>query len=218
MNVLSIVREEHRANMQSREILIPGTLMKHFKGMLYQVVSIAIHSETREEYVVYQALYGDYKTYIRPLDMFLSEVDHEKYPEVKQKYRFEVYKPEGNKPMVDVHAKNNSTQEKSMEQDSDDSMDLDTMLQEIQLQHSSKAKDSEVVDSYQALLNFLDARSYQDKLEQLDLMKKKVDSHMVNSMAMSLDLVLATANIEEQLEEIRNCLLTHMRFEDRRLR
>lgn len=207
--------------MQSREILIPGTLMKHFKGMLYQIVSIAIHSETREEYVVYQALYGDYKTYIRPLNMFLSEVDHEKYPEVKQKYRFEVYKPEGNKPMVEMHAKDNSTQEKIMEQDSDtnkDSMNLDTMLEDIQLQHLSKAKDIEVIDGHQALLDFLDARSYRDKLDQLDLMKKKVDSNMVNSMAMSMDLVLSTETIEEQIEEIRNCLLTHMRFEDRRLR
>jgi hypothetical protein len=209
--------------MQSRENIVPGTLMKHFKGMLYQIVSIAIHSETREEYVVYQALYGDYKTYIRPLDMFLSEVDHEKYPEVKQKYRFEVYKPEDNKTIAEVHEKNNSevAREKTKEQDSykdNDSTELDAMLEEIQLHHSSKTKDSEAMDSHQALLDFLDARSYRDKLEQLDLMKKKVDSNMVNSMAMSMDLVLASETVEEQLEEIRNCLLTHMRFEDRRLR
>lgn len=209
--------------MQSREIIVPGTLMKHFKGMLYQIVSIAIHSETREEYVVYQALYGDYKTYIRPLDMFLSEVDHEKYPEVKQKYRFEVYKPEDNKKIEEIKENSNSEVKRvnTKEQDSNidnDSTELDVMLQEIQLHHSNKIEDSEAKDNYQALLDFLDARSYQDKLEQLDLMKKKVDSHMVNSMAMSLDLVLATETIEEQLEEIRNCLLTHMRFEDRRLR
>lgn len=192
--------------MQNREIIVPGTLMKHFKGMLYQIVSIAIHSETREEYVVYQALYGEFKTYIRPLDMFLSEVDHEKYPDVTQKYRFEVYMPE-------------KTVEKSTSSvPVEESSELDAMLQEIHLQHSIKTKESESVDTHQALLDFLDARSHQDKLEQLDLMKKHVDSHIVNSMAISMDIVLATDTVEEQLEEIRNCLLTHIRFEDRRLR
>lgn len=74
--------------MQS-EVVIHG-IYRHFKGDYYIVEDVATHSETREKYVVYRALYGERNLYIRPYDMFLSEMDREKYPDVEQKYRFQL--------------------------------------------------------------------------------------------------------------------------------
>ncbi len=71
-----------------RELKIHG-VYRHFKGKYYYVEGIATHSETRERLVVYRALYGERELFVRPLEMFLSPVDREKYPDAGQFYRFE---------------------------------------------------------------------------------------------------------------------------------
>ena len=74
--------------------VIPGRVYKHFKGDLYLVEDIVLHSETKESLVLYRALYGNGLRYVRPYEMFISKVDREKYPEVKQEYRFQLQERE----------------------------------------------------------------------------------------------------------------------------
>ena len=80
-----------------------GDILRHFKRetvdasttrYLYKVVGVAQHSETKEKLMVYQALYDECGLYVRPLEMFMSEVDHAKYPDIRQRWRFDYATPE----------------------------------------------------------------------------------------------------------------------------
>ena len=76
-------------NMENPRLKLHG-VYQHFKGGLYLLEDVAYHSETKENMIIYRALYGDNRLWCRPYDMFFQEVDHQKYPDAKQKYRFEL--------------------------------------------------------------------------------------------------------------------------------
>lgn len=97
INWLQYLNSEHHVIVKhfKRETLSEEQLNSEPYMYMYEVFGIAEHTETKELFVIYKALYGDKKLYCRPKDMFLSEVDHNKYPDIKQKYRFE-YLPKYN--------------------------------------------------------------------------------------------------------------------------
>ena len=87
---ITIAREPLKEKkMKERTNPSQNEVWRHFKGREYKIITIAQETETGANMVIYEALYKDHKVFARELTMFMSEVDHEKYPEVKQKYRFE---------------------------------------------------------------------------------------------------------------------------------
>lgn len=170
----------------------PGERYRHFKNKLYQVITIAIHSETEEELVIYQALYGDFAIYARPLAMFMSEVDHEKYPDIQQEYRFEKVEKDSKNPVIEI----------PNEQD----------LVSVQ------AEEDILPDKTKILLEFLDCESYEEKLEYLRNTKKYMDDKMLNSISFALDIVIEEGELEDRIRSLENCLKTFRKFECNRLR
>lgn len=75
---------------QDKRVIKIGDIVRHFKGNEYIVIGIAEHTENGEKLVVYRGLFGDFRCWCRPYEAFMSEVDHDKYPDVTQKYRFEI--------------------------------------------------------------------------------------------------------------------------------
>ena len=187
---------------------MPGEIYRHFKNKMYQIVTVAAHSETGEWYVVYQALYGDFRTYIRPYDMFISPVDHHKYPDVEQKYRFALL--EG--PVVpDITAQEKKTEsvrmqdgmvEKTTEPDENPNLEANEELQGVNPH----------------FLAFLDADSYSKKDDIVTDMEEELDDHLINQMAASIDEIIEDGRLGDRIMQLEACLRTKARYELNRAR
>ena len=180
----------------------PGEFYRHFKDKLYQVIAIAQHTETGEQMVVYQALYGNYGIYVRPLSMFISQVDHEKYPDVKQKYRFE---------RVDVQSEGNGSLRP--EPPEENGSPWPEHPEERGCVGNGKEKELSPL-----ILPFIESDSYEQKLEILAAMRGKVGQEEIDSLYVALDLPQRTGDIEGQLNSIEKYLLMQQKFDGNRLR
>jgi hypothetical protein len=205
----------------------PQELYRHFKGNLYQVVTIATHSETREEMVVYQALYGDYKVYVRPLDMFMSEVDRDKYPDVKQKYRFEkvtATKSEASEPVASKAQASECKTSDSKASAPASSLDQQRNNFRKEPYKPSAVMEKSVDEEAQELnmdplvIEFMDADLAADKNDILSKLRPTITNDMIDIMAMSLGVVVNEGDVYDRFNDLRTCLSTMEKFESTRLR
>ena len=189
-----------------------GEIYQHFKGKLYRIVALATHTETGEQLVIYQALYGEFQVLARPLSMFLEKVDAKKYPDAAGKDRFMRI------PMAEAAA---VPQPVPAPSENPVEPRPATMPSENPVESRPAAASSESPVEPQpdpGLLAFLDADSYEEKLEVFASLEGKVDLHMLNAIAASLDLELSEGSLEEQYDTLKSCLMTLERYECNRLR
>ncbi len=177
-----------------RKLPVPQEIYRHFKGGLYQIVTVAQHSETGEAMVVYQALYGSFETYVRPLSMFLEKIDREKYPKARQEYRFE---------RLDKGEITKNEAEDGPDKDGD---------------AKEEKSEEEAVHIDPMVMGFLDASSHEERLNILSGLHHKITDDMINIMSTAMDIEVKPGNIEERYAEFRSCLALMERFECNRLR
>lgn len=189
--------------------LVIGGFYRHFKDKLYQVKGTAIHSETKEKMVIYQGLYGSYEMYVRPYDMFLSEVDHIKYPDVVQKYRFELIDIKTGKSLEADYEENNQNMESEKSEE----------LEELEESKESKeSEESEESEEDSKLIRFLDAYDYKEKLDILTSMRGELNDGLIDIMAESIEVAVPEGDITDRYNSLRKCLMTHTKYEGLRLR
>lgn len=223
----------------------PHEIYKHFKGNLYQVTAVAEHTETREQLVIYQALYGDFKTYARPLSMFTSRVDREKYPEASQEFRFELQGPDADRQRAEQAPAAESVNRAVFADPSDRGASAEpsdrAASAEAADRTGSAGSRNAVPDSEPAgmganperspeepsegelaldpmVLEFLDADEYEHRLNILAGLHHRITDEMITTMAIACGVEIDEGDIEERYESLKKCLLMLERYESNRIR
>lgn len=191
---------------------VPGQRYRHFKGNLYQILTLAYDSETNEEMVVYQALYGDFIVYVRSLEMFLEPVDREKYPNAGQQYRFERVYPEIVPESETGISRSDAAGFKSVRSETEDVYQQST-VQSAAGGTAEMADEAETAGVDPLLIQFLDADTYTDKLKVFLEMRDTINEVLLTDIAASLDISTGTGSLEEQYASVQYALHTLAKYE-----
>lgn len=187
----------------------PQEMYRHFKGNIYQIRCLAKHSETGEMMVVYQAMYDTFQIYVRPLAMFMEEVDFEKYPDARQQYRFELLQDSelvsGSRAAEEPVSGSQAVEEPVKESDAGP-------------EGTEGAEEMQQLNIDPLVMEFLDADTYEQRLNILAALRSRITDEMINTMAMAVDLEIKEGDVEERYEELKSCLLTFEKYECNRLR
>lgn len=190
-----------------------GELYRHFKNRLYQVIAVAEHSETAEKLVIYQALYGDYQVYARPLEMFTGEVDHAKYPQVRQRYRFERVERSTLSEKEPAQAERPAAGRSEIGRNAAGTGESGRAA-EAALTNACGAM--ETVDA--KLMAFLDTDDWEMKYNIVVSMRDEITDHMINNLAVSIDVVIPEGDLSDRYEALKSCIRTKQRYESDRMR
>ena len=211
----------------------PNEIYQHFKGNLYRVVTLAKHADTGERMVVYQALYGDFEIWARPLREFTGRVDERKHPEAAGRQRFTLLPqimgqdglkpPAGEKPEQSPLAAGKPEQsvpagEKPEQAAPAAGRDLSAAGAEEASGPAAPSSDEEEPALDPMLMAFLDADSYEEKLAIFTDMRGRVTDDMLTTMAVALDIDLKEGELMERYEELKNCIVMLEKYECNRLR
>ena len=207
----------------------PQEIYRHFKGKLYQVLTLAEDTETGETLVIYQALYGDFKVYARELGMFTSKVDREKYPNAPQEDRFELQSPEvlkNQQPAATVpvaektqsEAANREAAPTVTEPATPSAPIVNESVKPAETTPASSEEAEEELNLDPALIEFLDANNYEERLRILVGLHHRITQDMITTMAMACDVEVADGELEERFSQLKICLLMLEKYECTRLR
>lgn len=214
----------------SREVR-PGEFYRHFKNRLYQVIAVASHSETGEAMVVYQALYGDFRVYVRPYEMFVSPVDHEKYPDVKQVWRFEkveaaelaAAQPGSGSAAQPGPGNTSQSRADSAPQSEPGSTAQTETASAAQPESGSAAPDGSGDPAAQdapnpILMDFLDAQTHEERMAALKILARTARQADLDNIYVSLDMPPQPGEIPEQIDAIRSWLSMQNHYDGSHLR